>query len=1246
MNQPRLKLIAVAAAAVCGAQGVSAQTVISDKLTGASSQYNWLALNGACLTAGGSTTVTHNFDSNGNYLASTSNPIPACSGLSYYNNKTLVGGYSGTIPDQAGQGALRLTNGDTSAGTNGNNQTGAVISNFTFPSTSGINVTFTTTTYGGNAYTNSKGVKSGADGISFFLLDASVANIPSTNPASMLGAFGGSLGYSCANGKNPADGILGGYLGIGIDEFGNFVTGPGDSTATTAPAKWGSSIANANTSAGQQPGNISVRGAGNVNWATLQSHPYYKNVSSSSSASAIQSTCKSGYLYNFSGGTITDANGNKIKDQNQTTETVMDYPLLGSSLLPSGQTIFGQEATSTPTRSAATPITYQLNITQNGRLTVQYSYNNQPAQTVISNQPITASNGALPTNLRFGFAASTGGGSNVHEITCFKAQPSTISSTSAGSNTQQSKPISGGAQAYLALANPLGYWGQLTANTLSVDSSGNPSIAATANWDAACVLTGTPLFAATGGTGTNRTCPATGQALSAAEAVASTGASGASGTGGRNLITWSGSAGTPLTWASSGPASGSPLLALTAGDATPLTGNRLNYLRGDRTNEITTSNPGNPFRRRISVLGDILNSSPTWVGPPAASAFYGVKWIDKLSSTAVPVENSDANGGYKGFASTNATRTNVVYAGANDGFVHAFRAGSFDSSGNWASTPNGTGTGAANDGYELLAYMPSSALATIHGNTDNTNNSSSNINTSLDFSSPSYQHSYFVDATPGTNDLYYNGAWHTWLVGGMGAGGNYGGAVNNNSANNNSITATPATTSPVAPALGPGAGGGIYALDITNPGNFSEGSASSLVIGDWNAGNLQCAAVSGSRTSIANCGQNLGNTFGTPVIRRLHDGNWAVIFGNGLNSSTGAAGIYVMTVKSSSTGTAPPSTTFTFLDTGTGTSSAKNGIVQVTAADLDGDAITDYVYAGDLQGNVWRFDLTGSSASSWTAATPTTLFTTPAGQPITTALGVTTVASATGNPRIVVNFGTGQQFPMTTANGAVTYASTQQALYGIWDWNLSAWNAKGSSQYAVASGSPSITTANLQSQTMGTGTALSDGTATRTVSQSAVCWAGTTTCTGGASANTQYGWKINLSSQTTGSGSTAVTNYEQVVYNPQINFGDFIVNTTIPGAGSVLSCTTQPITGFTMALTPDAGAAPVTSFFTGTNVNIAGIAIGAVGTAFFVTDKNGRSYIVNQTAVPNPNTNQFGDIRRVYPLSGYTGKRLNWIKER
>ena len=170
-----------------------AQQLINDTLTGPSSSYNWKALKGACLTAGNNT-----------------GSIPACSGLPYYDGKQLVGGANGRLPDPVGRGALRLTNGDFAAGgNNGDNQTGAVVSDFRFPTNEGLQVTFTTVTYGGDGLNGT-----GADGISFYLMDG--------DKQPSVGGLGGSLGYSCSNVNSQYDGVAGGYIGIGIDEYGNF----------------------------------------------------------------------------------------------------------------------------------------------------------------------------------------------------------------------------------------------------------------------------------------------------------------------------------------------------------------------------------------------------------------------------------------------------------------------------------------------------------------------------------------------------------------------------------------------------------------------------------------------------------------------------------------------------------------------------------------------------------------------------------------------------------------------------------------------------------------------------------------------------------------------------------------------------------------------------------------------------------------------------------------------------------------
>lgn len=74
------------------------------------------------------------------------------------------------------------------------------------------------------------------------------------------------------------------------------------------------------------------------------------------------------------------------------------------------------------------------------------------------------------------------------------------------------------------------------------------------------------------------------------------------------------------------------------------------------------------------MLGDIINSSPTWVGAPSSS--YNGPWVDALNGSASPAEPT---GSYATFKSTYATRQNVVYVGANDGMVHGFRAGAYDS---------------------------------------------------------------------------------------------------------------------------------------------------------------------------------------------------------------------------------------------------------------------------------------------------------------------------------------------------------------------------------------------------------------------------------------------------------------------------------------------------------------------------------------------------------------------------------------
>ncbi len=1117
-----------AMAAAWGFHGSASALVIKDTLNGASSSFNWATFNGACLTAGDGTGT-----------------IPACVGLPYYAGKTQVGGTTGRLPDAVGSGALRLTNGDTKAGSNGNNQTGAVVSNFTFPTNDGVQVTFKTVSYGGNNFNGT-----GADGITFFL---SNGTLPPT-----VGAFGGSLGYSCSNNKTPADGVDHGYLAVGIDEYGNFAN-PDDNTHTGPGGLPGSNF---------RANRISIRGSGETTWTNLnlaRPNLYPSTLDASQRAAAVRETCRTGMLMNY-GPAFTDSRGRTISNGASTRQSLatagnLNYPLLANSDLSIN--LANQQAVNMPVRGNAIPINYAIKITQAGLLDFSYSVNGGAVQQVFNQFNITAGNGALPPSFRFGFSGGTGGGSNVHEILCFKAAPATDAGSSAGSNVQQAA-VRFGTQVYLASYHPLNWWGQLTAQDFLINATtGDLSISPVANWDAHCTLTGGNCDAITPTTSATK-MTVTAQAPSS-----------------RQILTWDGTQGTSLAW---GSLSTTQQSALSAGGTNTVGSDRLDYLRGTRTNEIAS---GGVFRTRTSVLGDIVDSSPTWVGPPTQS--YRT-WTDKLYPTQTAPE---AGVSYNSFKTANATRQNLVYVGANDGLLHAFRAGSSDASGNFVGTTN-TGT-------EALAYMPAAVVSSIHSTTDRE-----------DFSSPQYGHNFYVNATPGTGDLFYNGAWHTWLVSGLGAGGNITGAINNN-------TST--------------AQGALFALDITDPTQFNQTNARNLVQGEWSSNDITC-------TNVTNCAQNLGSIYGTPVIRRLHNGQWAVLFGNGLNSSAGVAGMFIMLVDSGG------NKSFRFLSTNSGpVSGNKNGIAYVTPADLDDDHITDYVYAGDVSGNLWRFDLTSDNPNTWAVSSPA-LFKTANGQPITNKVVVAAAPVSAGSlPRVVIGIGTGQRF-VQTALSAETYATSGQSLYGVWDSNLTNWNSSSAAKYAALTGTPTTATpANLLTQTVtsttaGAATGSTTAPSQRTISANQVCWQGSIRCTGGAAANTHLGWKMAL----------PVAN-EQAFYNPvlEAGSGNLVVNTTIPpSAASTLSCDAPPPSGYSMAVSMTDGGASTKSFFTtSTGTVINGLGISGTGSPSFVKTPNGRVWMINQVdgGTGSGGSAGAGSVVEINKSAG-VGKRLNWIKLR
>jgi type IV pilus assembly protein PilY1 len=200
-----------------------------------------------------------------------------------------------------------------------------------------------------------------------------------------------------------------------------------------------------------------------------------------------------------------------------------------------------------------------------------------------------------------------------------------------------------------------------------------------------------------------------------------------------------------------------------------------------------------------------------------------------------------------------------------------------------------------------------------------------------------------------------------------------------------------------------GAGGrAVFALDVTDPETFGPEQVLWEVTDD-----------------------ELGVTIGQATIARLAaDDRWVALVGNGYNSASARAQLFVIDLATGAI--------LKRLDTGVGDGAKPNGLASPTPVDLDFDRITDYVYAGDLQGNLWKFDLTGASPDDWSVAYENEpLFTATdkslTGQPITHRPAV----ARHPNGGVLVLFGTGKFF---SADDNVVDASTQvQSFYGVWD---------------------------------------------------------------------------------------------------------------------------------------------------------------------------------------------------------------------
>lgn len=335
---------------------------------------------------------------------------------------------------------------------------------------------------------------------------------------------------------------------------------------------------------------------------------------------------------------------------------------------------------------------------------------------------------------------------------------------------------------------------------------------------------------------------------------------------------------------------------------------------------------------------------------------------------------------------------------------------------------------------------------------------------------PNYQHQYYVDGAATVVDAYWSGAWHTVLVGSQRAGGS-----------------------------------GIFALDVTDPSRFDEAYASQVALWDINVG------TSGF--------SDLGYTFSQPSIVKAKGHGWVAIFGNGYDSSSGKAVLYIVRIND---GALLAAIDLSATGPGSTAHGSHNGLSTPVPIDSDGDNLADLIYAGDLNGNLWRFEAT---ATGFSRANTTLLYSARSvgnvAQPITArpAVGYHPY-SATGR---IVFFGTGKYYELTDQDpaNAVVYNS----MYGIWDRD------SGATITSVTTRNSNI----LQKQEITTQTVSTFGSnseTVRVVSDNPIQWASTSaTCAAGSSC----GWYLDL----TDSG-------EKMVAQPILRGGRLIFVTTTP----------------------------------------------------------------------------------------------------
>jgi type IV pilus assembly protein PilY1 len=244
----------------------------------------------------------------------------------------------------------------------------------------------------------------------------------------------------------------------------------------------------------------------------------------------------------------------------------------------------------------------------------------------------------------------------------------------------------------------------------------------------------------------------------------------------------------------------------------------------------------------------------------------------------------------------------------------------------------------------------------------------------------------FVDGSPFVGDVKVGANWSTYLFSTLGRGGK-----------------------------------GVFALDVTDPTVLeSETNAGSVF--KWQFTDSDDAADLGYIISDPTF-NDVNNQPGQ--IAKMNNGKFAIILGNGVQSTSGKAVLYILFVDGPLSGNWSSRFVKITADTGSG-----NGLSQPIWVDNNNDGIADAIYAGDLKGNLWKFDVSSATTSNWNVAY--------SGKPLFIAkdvagnlLPISTAPDYSFHPLggVIVSFATGSAI----TNGDFPNPNRTDGAFGIWD---------------------------------------------------------------------------------------------------------------------------------------------------------------------------------------------------------------------